>query len=184
MRADYSQDLVRISITPYNSPHTQALFTRRYGNPTARVTLARGLKDSSGLQGKFSGRVTQGSFNFPVHFVSKITHYAMFFFCAYIFNSSYLKSQLKKIWSSSDFVRSYKSTNVFVFSSFYCNMICFAPFRRLTVKSHRPRQRTIQNITAKSYPVFAISKIEIKSEECAQEISSCFICFSFVLHNR
>ena len=36
----------------------KALFTRRYGNPTARVTLARGLKDSSGLQAKFSGRVT------------------------------------------------------------------------------------------------------------------------------
>ena len=31
---------------------------------------------------------------------------------------------------------------------------------------------------AKSYPVFEISKIEIKSEECAQEISSCFICFT------
>ena len=30
----------------------------------------------------------------------------------------------------------------------------------------------------KSYPVFEISKIEIKSEECAQEISSCFICFT------
>ena len=32
-------------------------------------------------------------------------------------------------------------------------------------------------MTAKSYPVFEISKIEIKSEECAQEISSYFICF-------
>ena len=93
------------------------------------------------------------------------------FFCAQIFNSSYRKC-------SSDFVRSYKSINVFVFSSFYCNMICFAPFRRLTVKSHRPRQSTIQNITAKSYPVFEISKIEIKSEECAQEISFCSICFT------
>ena len=30
----------------------------------------------------------------------------------------------------------------------------------------------------KSYPVFEISKIEIKSEECAQGISSCFICFT------
>ena len=39
-------------------------------------------------------------------------------------------------------------------------------------------KRTIQNITAKSFPVFGISKIEIKSEECAQEISSCFICFT------
>ena len=37
---------------------SKALFTRREGNPTARVTLARGLKDSSGLQAKFSGRVT------------------------------------------------------------------------------------------------------------------------------
>ena len=37
---------------------TKALFTRRQGNPTARVTLARGLKDSSGLQAKFSSRVT------------------------------------------------------------------------------------------------------------------------------
>ena len=33
-------------------------------------------------------------------------------------------------------------------------------------------------LTAKSYPVFEISKIEIKSEECAQEISSCLICFT------
>ena len=57
-------------------------------------------------------------------------------------------------------------------------MICFTPFRQLTVKSHRPRQRTIQNITAKSYPVSEIPKIEIKSEECAQEISSCFIFFT------
>ena len=60
----------------------------------------------------------------------------------------------------------------------YCNMICFTPFRRLTVKSHRLRLRTIQNITAKSYPVFEISKIEIKTDECAQEISSYFICFT------
>ena len=29
-----------------------------FTNPTARVTLARGLKDSPGLQAKFSGRVT------------------------------------------------------------------------------------------------------------------------------
>ena len=76
------------------------------------------------------------------------------------------------------FFLTYKSINVFVFSSFYCNMICFTPFRRLTGKSHRPRQRTIQNITAKSYPVFEISKIEIKSEECAQKIGSYFICFT------
>ena len=60
----------------------------------------------------------------------------------------------------------------------YCNMICFTPFRRLTVKSHRLRLKTIQNITAKSYPVFEISKIEIKTDECAQEISSYFICFT------
>ena len=48
----------------------------------------------------------------------------------------------------------------------------------LKKKSHRPRQRTIQNNTAKSYPVFEISKIETKSEECAQEISFYFICFT------
>ena len=36
----------------------QALFTRGKGYPTARVTLARGLKDSPGLQAKFRGRVT------------------------------------------------------------------------------------------------------------------------------
>ena len=36
----------------------KALFTSRQGNPTARVTLARGLKDSPGLQAKFTGRAT------------------------------------------------------------------------------------------------------------------------------
>ena len=36
--------------------------------------------------------------------------------------------------------------------------------------------REPSRLTAKSYPVFEISKIEIKSEECAQEISSCSIC--------
>ena len=35
----------------------------------------------------------------------------------------------------------------------------------------------------KSYAVFEILKIEIKSEECAQEISSCFICFTLVIIN-
>ena len=44
-----------------------------------------------------------------------------------------------EIWRSSDFVRSYESINVFVFSSFYCNMICFASFKRLAVKSLRSR---------------------------------------------
>ena len=36
----------------------QAQFSRRQGSPTARVTLARGLKDSPGLQAKFTGWVT------------------------------------------------------------------------------------------------------------------------------
>ena len=37
---------------------SKVLVTRRQGSPSARVTLARGLKDSPGLQTKFAGRVT------------------------------------------------------------------------------------------------------------------------------
>ena len=52
-------ELFLLNIHQVNGKRTlKALFTRRQGNPTARVTLARGLKDSSGLQAKFSGRVT------------------------------------------------------------------------------------------------------------------------------
>ena len=57
-------------------------------------------------------------------------------------------------------------------------MLCFKLFRRLSGKSHRSRLTEPSRITAKSYPVFEISKIEIKSEERAQEISSCSICFT------
>ena len=75
-------------------------------------------------------------------------------------------------------MRSYESINVFLFSSFYYNMICCTPFRQLAVKPHLDLDKEPSRLTAKSYPVFEISKIEIKSEECAQEISSCFICFT------
>ena len=113
---------------------------------------------------------------FPYNLSPK-SHNAMFFFRAQIFNSI-TESLILKNWSSLDFGRSYESINVFVFSSFYCNMICFTPFRPLAVKSHRSLQRAFQNITAKSYPVFETAKIEIISKECVQEISSCFICFT------
>ena len=44
-----SSEVIVSSICAYNYNLSKALFTRRSGNPTARVTLARGLKDSSGL---------------------------------------------------------------------------------------------------------------------------------------
>ena len=61
------------------------------------------------------------SLNFPRDMSPK-SHNAIFS-APRQFNSSYRKSL--KIWRSSDFVRSYDSIDVFVFSSFYCNMICF-----------------------------------------------------------
>ena len=56
-------------------------------------------------------------------------------------------------------------------------MTCFTPFRQLA-ENHIDLNREPSRLTVKSYPVFEISKVEIKSEECAQEISSCFICFT------
>ena len=75
-------------------------------------------------------------------------------------------------------MRSYESINVFAFSSFYCNDLFYtvqAVSRKITPSD---LDREPSRLTAKSYPVFEISKIEIKSEECAQEVSSCFICFT------
>ena len=56
-------------------------------------------------------------------------------------------------------------------------MTCFTPFRQLA-ENHTDLNREPSRLTLKSYPVFEILKVEIKSEECAQEISSCFICFT------
>ena len=51
----------KISVPIAPQPGISGIFGRMesaQGNPIARVTLARGLKDSPGLQAKFSGRVT------------------------------------------------------------------------------------------------------------------------------
>ena len=63
-----------------------------------------------------------------------------------------------KIWRSTYFVRRYESKNVFVFSSFYCNMICFIANTNIDcIFSSVPRSAqllSLGNISSMSLPGF------------------------------
>ena len=109
--------------------------------------------------------------------MSPKSHSMLWFSSASRYLIQVTESLSSKIWRSSDFVRSYESINVFVFSSFYCNNVLLYTVQAVSSKI---TQISIDNHLYSLRKVIQseISKIEIKSEECAQEISSCFICFT------